>query len=127
MEPEYLQAIKFFQLEEKDETRKSLYDDLINQILLGDDMEAIAFDNNIVPPIRELARLIIRAASDTLEIKPNEENLHHLWLAHIKGLVKSDYYAACQNYVRNGTGSFYIEEHCRAFRLFWHSTIFAQL
>lgn len=127
MEPEYLHAIKFFQMEEKDEERKGLYDDLINQMLLGDDMEAIVFDTAMAPSILELARSIVRASSETLDIKPEEENINRLWLSQIRPFVARDYYAACQNYVRNGEGSSYIEEHCRAFRLFWHTTIFAQL
>lgn len=126
MEPEYLDVIKYFKHEEKNEDRKGLYDDLINHILHGTDLEALAFDRTLSPAVRNLAQQIIRSAS-CLDIKPNEEHINRIWLSTIKGLVHDDYHAACRKFVSTGDGELYLEEHCRAFRLFWHATIFSNV
>lgn len=126
MHDEYLDVIKYFKQEEKNESRKDLYDDVTNHILHGTDIEALAFDKTLTPAVRNLAQQMIRSAS-CLDIKPREENINRLWLSTIKGLVHDDYLAACRKFVSTGDGELYIEEHCRSFRLFWHATVFSNV
>jgi hypothetical protein len=126
MKDEYLDVIKYFKQEEKNEARKGLYDDVTNHILHGTDIETLAFDKTLTPSVRNLAQQMIRSAS-CLDIKPREENINRLWLSTIRGLVYDDYYNACRKFIETGDGELYIEEHCRSFRLFWHATIFSNV
>lgn len=126
MKDEYLDVIKYFKQEEKNEARKDLYDDVTNHILHGTDIEALAFDKTLTPAVRNLAQQMIRSAS-CLDIKPREECINRLWLTTIKGLVHDDYYNACRKFIGTGDGELYIEEHCRSFRLFWHATVFSNV
>lgn len=105
--------------------KNALIHSIQQQMELGDSLEEIAFDRDIVAGVRLYAGKIIRRASKELDVKPEERHINDLWLKTIRPLVTSDYYAQAQNFVRSGTGTSMVEEHCRAFRLFWHTTIFA--
>lgn len=121
----YIEVTRFFMNSDSGEVLK--YGDLIHQLEMGDSMEAIAFDQSLYPSIRSLARQIIRKASKEVGFKPSEEAIDQIWLKAIEGLVPADYYIDAQNFVRFGEGSYSIDEHCRAFRLFWHATIFTPI
>lgn len=125
---QYEDVLRFYEsLDTQNEhpQKNSLIQAILKQMELGDSLEEIAFDQEIVAGVRLYAGAIIRRASRELDVKPSEKHINNLWLKTIQPLVSSHYYAQAQNLVRSGNGPIMIDEHCRAFRLFWHTTIFA--